>query len=153
VSRASNFTLREKQRRAVGRMVAHMLFHRMVTRQGIELAGCWRLGLEEMIFQALRKCELCASTRMCRGWLQSDRRRASYVAFCPNAELIETCRIQDPNALPLDPELPQASIRGEPSLAEILADPIIKLVIASDRAGAAQQHELAANFWKRSMAR
>ncbi|MGO8914456.1 MAG: DUF6455 family protein [Stellaceae bacterium] len=138
---ASKCTRREKQRRAIERMVAHQLFHRMITCQGIDLVGGWRRGLEEMIFHALRKCELCASTQVCRDWLRSDCRRASYVAFCPNAELIETCRILDPNALSLNSDLPEAYIRCKPSLAEILAEPIIKLVMASDHVGAAQLPE------------
>jgi hemerythrin-like domain-containing protein len=134
-------TSKSMRRRAIERMMAHRLFHRMVVRQGIDLAGCGLPGLEEKIVQSLRKCELCAQKQVCRGWVQSDRRLASYVAFCPNSGLIETCRILDPDALPLHPEPPEAAIRREPSLAEMLAEPIIKLVMASDHVGAAQLQE------------
>ena len=135
MSLASKSTRREQERRAIGRMLAHRLFHRMVARQGVELSGHPWPELQNRILQALRKCELCANARACRAWLRSDGRRASYVALCPNATLIETCRILDPAAPSLSDEAPVA---GEPSLAELLAEPIIRLVMASDRVGAAQ---------------
>ena len=146
MSLASKSTRREEQRRAIERMAAHRLFHRMVSRQGVDLTGRWWQGQQDKILQALRKCELCANARACRGWLQSDGRRASYVALCPNAGLIETCRIIDPDAPPLSAEPSEASIGREPSLAEILAEPIIQLVMASDHIGAAQlQAQLSTN--------
>jgi hypothetical protein len=142
----SESTRREMRRRAIERMMAHRLFRRMVTRHGIDLAGCGLPELEEKIVQSLRKCELCAQKQVCRDWVQSDRPLASYVAFCPNSGLIETCRILDPDALPLHSEAPEAAIRREPSLAEMLAEPIIKLVMASDRVAAAQLQEPATDL-------
>lgn len=123
---------REVERRVIERTRAHRLFHRMVSRQGIDLTGRWSRGLEAAIFRALGKCTRCADARACRRWLDSEHPLASYVAFCPNAELIETCRILDPNALPPSAGPQQAPIIREPSLTEIMADPIIKLIAASD---------------------
>jgi hemerythrin-like domain-containing protein len=130
-------TRRELRRRAIERMLAHRPFHRMLSRQGVDLARCWEDGLERMIFEALHLCERCANTGGCRDWLRSDRERASYVAFCPNALLIEACRIIDPDALPLGDERPEDRVPGEPSLVEILAEPIVKLLMAADRQEAA----------------
>ncbi len=130
-------TRREVQHRAIERMLAHRPFHRMLSRQGIDLARCWEHGLERMIFEALHICERCASKEACRHWLRSDRARASYVAFCTNALLVETCRIIDPDAPPLGDGRPEDRVPGEPSLAEILAEPIVKLLMAADRQEAA----------------
>jgi hypothetical protein len=116
VSLASEFTRREKQRRAIERIPAHKLFHRIVTRRGIDPAGVWRPGVEEMVFHEPRECQLCANTEVCRGWLRSDCRRASYVACCPNAELVQTCRILGTNGLSLNSELAEGCLRREPSL-------------------------------------
>ncbi len=123
---------RELEHRVIERMRGHQLFHRMVSRQGIDLSGRWSRGLEDAIFRALGNCKRCVEAQACRRWLEADRPLATYVAFCPNAELIETCRILDPKA-PAPSAGPQpVSVFPEPSLTEIMADPIIRLVVASD---------------------
>ena len=114
------FTQREQRRNAIERRMAHRLFHRMAARQGIDFTGGWWHGLEAKVFEALQKCELCPSKNACRAWLASEGGRASYIAFCPNAGLIETCRILDRGTLDAFP-------CEEPSLAEILAEPIFQL--------------------------
>ena len=84
------------------------------------------------MFEALRRCGSCAAAAECRSWLDGEDRRARYVTFCPNAPVIETCRILDPDAPALGPEPDDASTAPEPDLAAILDDPIIELVMASD---------------------
>ncbi len=127
---SSPFTPREQRRCLIERIAAHRLFHRMTARQGIDLTGGWWHGLEDKVFAALEKCELCARKKACRDWLEADGPLASYVTFCPNAGLIETCRISGRDAPRLGAE-PLASC-PEPGLSEILAEPIVQLVMASD---------------------
>ena len=132
MSLAARPNRRELERRVIAGMRAHHLFHRMVDRQGIDLTGRWSRDVEDAIFRALGECKRCADAQACRRWLEADYPLASYVAFCPNAELIETCRILDPKA-PAPRAGPQpASVFPEPSLSEVMADPIIRLVVASD---------------------
>jgi hypothetical protein len=105
----------------------------MTARQGIDFTVGWWRGLEDKVFKALQKCELCANKKACRDWLAADGGRASYIAFCPNAGLIETCRILDRGTSRPNIEPFEAFSCEEPSLAEILAEPIIQLVMASDQ--------------------
>lgn len=132
MSLASRPDRRETQRHVIERMRSHQLFRRMVSRQGIDLTARWSRELEDMIFRAMGGCTSCATAQACRRWLDADRPLASYVAFCPNAELIETCRLLDPAAPPPGAGPGQTSIFDEPSLAEVMADPIIKLVVTAD---------------------
>jgi len=123
---------REEERRAIERARSHQLFHQMMRRQGIDPTARWSRSLEDMIFRALGACRGCASTERCRRWLQADGPLASYVAFCPNAELVETCRLLDPAAPALDAGAASAPVSREPTLAELLADPLIRSLAAAD---------------------
>ena len=142
MSPTSRLTRRAQQRRALDRMMAHRLFHRMMARQGIDLTGGWRRTLEDILLQAVQRCASCAAAPACRRWLASEGSRAGYVTFCPNTSLIETCRILDPNASPLSSERRDAGISHEPDFTEILDDPIIDLIMASDGCDADQLREL-----------
>jgi len=123
---------REGERRAIERARSHQLFHRMVRHQGIDPTAQWSRPLADMIFQALGACRRCASAELCRQWLQADRALASYVAFCPNAELIETCRLLDPDAPALDASEASTAAFHEPTLAELMADPVVRMLAAAD---------------------
>jgi hemerythrin-like domain-containing protein len=113
-------------------MAEHRLFHRMVTRQGVDLAGALRLGFGDRIFAALRRCEACPHPQSCRAWFRSQSPPASYIAFCPNATLIETCRILDSGAPSLETGAREVAAGREPMLAEVLAEPIVQLLMAAD---------------------
>ncbi len=84
----------------VGPVRAPELFYKMIARQGIDLAGGWSRGLEAMIQVALQSCNRCAHKTACESWLKR-RRTQDYPGFCPNAGIIEACRILDPQAPPL----------------------------------------------------
>jgi hemerythrin-like domain-containing protein len=116
-------------------MVEHRFFHRMVTRQGVDLAGAWRLGFGDRIFAALGRCEACPHAQSCRAWFRLQSPPASYIAFCPNAKLIETCRILDSGAPSLETGGREAAAGREPTLAEVLAEPIVQLLMAADGTG------------------
>jgi len=118
--------------RVIRWQVSHRPFHRMMARQGIDLAGPWWRELEPHIFAALRRCRLCANELTCRRWLDSDRPRADYVRFCPNSGIIETCRILNPGAAPLKPEACEPP-SCEPSLQELWNEPIFKRLGSIDR--------------------
>jgi hypothetical protein len=109
------------------------LFHRMMSRQGIDFARGWWHGSEEMIVRALRACSLCPRPETCRSWLDQDHPAENHPGFCLNRTVIEVCRIMDPGATPLASDAPDRAPDGEPSLAEIRDDPIIKQLIEADR--------------------
>lgn len=88
--------LREEGARLIQRMISHRPFRRMMERQGIDLTGSWWRLIEHKIFAAMGRCPLCTNAHICRSWLDSDGPSAEYVRFCPNAEIIETCRILSP---------------------------------------------------------
>ena len=132
MSTASRLTPRERQRRVIAAMAEHRLFHRMVIRQGVDLAGALRLGFGDQILKALRQCVACPNPQSCRAWFRAQRPPASYVAFCPNAKLIETCRILDSGATPFETGASEVAADREPTLAEVLAEPIAQLLMAAD---------------------
>ncbi|HVA39219.1 MAG TPA: hypothetical protein VNF49_01025 [Candidatus Binataceae bacterium] len=80
----------------------------MMTLQGIDLAGGWWHGLEDMVFSAVGKCLLCNRSATCRSWREQDRPALEYLAFCPISEFIEACRILDPMATPLEVQKPDS---------------------------------------------
>src|SRR5689334_4902750 len=84
--------------RVIQWQISHRPFHRMIDRQGIDLAGTWWREFEPHIFEALRRCRLCANVQRCLAWLEKAGPRAEYVRFCPNSGIIETCRILHPDA-------------------------------------------------------
>lgn len=121
-----------REYRVFRRMAARRLFRQMLAHQGIDLTAAWR-GCEEMIFRALRNCANCPAPESCRSWRAEKHPPGTYPSLCPNGALIEACRII------LDPEAPsleragRSACSGEPAVAEVLADPIVQQLAASDR--------------------
>ena len=134
MSLVSKSASRQTKARIIERMISHRPFHRMMTRQGIDLTGSWWREFEQHIFGALRRCRRCANAHVCGAWVKSDRPRAEYVRFCPNAGVIEACRILSPNGALLKPEACDPSTSCEPSLEELRSEPIIKCIMASSEA-------------------
>ena len=130
MSRISKFASRQTEIRLIERMIAHRPFRRMMARQGIDLAGSWWREFEQHIFGAMGRCRLCANAHLCRSWLDSDRPRAEYVRFCPNAGIIEACRILSPDAVLRKSEACDPSAPREPSLDELRNEPIVQLIRA-----------------------
>lgn len=92
-------TVDDERRKLVLRYIErHPLFERMAARRGIDLAGRWWTGLESMLLRALGRCRHCGQSKACRRWLVSAAASEDYPAFCPNARVLEACRIMDPGA-------------------------------------------------------
>lgn len=89
----------ERRKLVLRHIERHPLFERMAARRGIDLAGRWWTGLESMLLRALGRCRGCGQSRACRRWLLSAAAAGeAYPAFCPNAQMLEACRIMDPGA-------------------------------------------------------
>lgn len=117
------------------RVRTHQLFRRMMSRQGIDLSGSWWRGFEGTIFRGLRRCAECPEKTLCKSWLGRPTPRG-YPSFCRNTGTIEACRILDPQAPPLGTA--DSSLGSdEPSLAEVVAEPIVRQLMGAD--GAAEQ--------------
>ena len=97
---------------------------KMMARQGIDLAGGWWRGFEQMIFRAFDGCARCPFKPLCKSWLEQAAPR-HYPWFCPNTHIIEACRILDPHARPLTLGA-GPSTRAETSSAEVIEGPIVK---------------------------
>lgn len=89
-------TPREREIRAIYRILSHRLFRRMIHRQGIDFTEHWWRSFDEMIFRALRRCAACGSRDACRAWLAEGHPQEMYPGFCPNGDVIAACRILDP---------------------------------------------------------
>ncbi len=114
------------------RILAHRPFRQMLARQGIDPTKGWK-GCEEMIFRAMRKCSDCATPETCRSWLAENHSRGTYPSFCANGATFEACRIiLDPRVSPLNLAEAETLVGGEPAVAEVLGDPIIQQLAASD---------------------
>jgi Family of unknown function (DUF6455) len=130
MSHASPVTAGEDRVRLLYRMRARELFWRMLQRQGIDPGRRWWFGSETMVARAVDKCAACPAIAACRSWFsapQSER----VPGFCPNARVIEACRIMDGAAMPL--ELAEPRGRADPSVTELLAEPIVKQLMRADR--------------------
>lgn len=127
----------EDRIRLLFRMRARRLFWRMMVQQGIDPTGCWWHGAESMIARAAENCAACAATAQCAAWLDSGGHGGCGTPdFCPNGRAIEAARIMDPKAPPLTADQraearPKAA-RPEPALAELLAEPVVKLMMQAD---------------------
>jgi hypothetical protein len=75
------------------RMARRRLFHRMMSRQQVNLKSLQWTGVENSIYRALHTCSLCPAKAACAGWLAGAEPSAQYVRFCPNSETIEALRI------------------------------------------------------------
>ena len=128
MSIASAVSPAEDRIRLLYRMRARELFWRMMTRQGINPAGIWWHGMEDMVARATANCAACPHTASCRSWF--DHPSGERIPrFCPNQRAIEACRIMDPVATPLIAEkVPSVS----PTLVEVLEEPIVKKLMAAD---------------------
>src|SRR5690349_10748582 len=114
------------------RTVAHRPFRQMLVRQGIDPTRGWK-ACEEMIFSAIRRCSGCASPEACRSWLAENHPRGTYPSFCTNGATFEACRIiLDPQVSPLCLAEPESFVGGEPAVASILGEPIIRRLAAFD---------------------
>lgn len=122
----------EDRIRLLYRMRARPLFWRMMTKQGIDPTGPWWHGAERMVARAAENCGACRHVQVCRQWLDNGSAAAGVPSFCPNGRAIEAARIMDPRALPLaDDRGPAPS--PEPSLDDLLVDPIVRLLMKADR--------------------
>lgn len=121
----------EDRIRLLYRMRARRLFWRMMTRQGIDPTGRWWHGAEPMIARAAANCAACTATAECTAWLDGDKGGCGTPAFCPNGRAVEAARIMDPTA-PSLPAAREADVTPEPGLADILAEPIVKLMMKAD---------------------
>ena len=129
---ATPVTAGEDRLRLLYRMRARRLFWRMMTRQGIDPTGRWWYGAEPMIARATANCAACSATTTCAAWLDGDADGYGTPGFCPNGRLIEAARIMDPKAPPLA-DGREADAVQEPNLAELLAEPIVELMMTADR--------------------
>lgn len=130
--RTRQATRHGSEMRMVYRILLHRPFRQLLRRQGIDLTDkSWR-PFDHMIFRALHRCASCAAREACRQWLTRAHPEASYPTFCPNGEVIETCRILDPHAAPPTKEESEIAGRREPAIAEVLADPIIAQLMNVD---------------------
>lgn len=115
------------------RMRTHHLFRRMMSHQRLDLSRSWWRAFEEMVFRALHRCANCSQKAVCKQWL--DRNPAQgYPSFCPNTHMMEACRIADPQT---SPRGPTESPVGEPTLADVLAEPIVRQLMCADGVSAA----------------
>ena len=129
---ASPVTPGEDRIRLLYRMRARRLFWRMMTRHGIDPTGSWWHGTEGMMADAAAHCAACPHTETCRAWLDNEATTPAVPAFCPNGRAIEAARIMDPHAAPPGRD-PAAAQVVEPDLAALLAEPIVKLLMKTDR--------------------
>jgi hypothetical protein len=121
----------EERIRLLYRMRARRLLWRMMARQGIDPTGRWWHGAEPMIARAAENCAACAATAECTSWLDGGKGGCGTPGFCPNGRAIEAARIMDPTAPPL--ATPREADRvPESALADVLAEPIVKLMMKAD---------------------
>ncbi len=113
--------------RLSSRMRPHSLLWRMMARLGIDPTGRWRRGFEGMIGRAAARCAACPSTDECVAWLARSAPGEWPPGFCPNHRTLEACRIMAPDAAR------NAAPEPEPSLPDMLGDPIVRQVMAADR--------------------
>jgi Family of unknown function (DUF6455) len=116
----------QKELLAYRRLMSHRPFSRMLERLNIGLAGPWWRGFEDLIFRAVGRCASCPRTADCRRWLAQGHPGELSPGFCRNAGAIAACRILAAEAKG-DPDL-----SGEPPLAEVLGDPGVRQMMASD---------------------
>jgi hypothetical protein len=131
----------EAQLRLLRRLTAHRPFRSMLARQGIALGAPWWRGSEDTIVRALDACSHCAESQACRAWLERAPRHEPYPGFCPNAKVIEVCRI-----LALEPQRPDEA-PTEPSLAAILSDDIVEQLMSADHVETAAVWSLLCEQW------
>jgi len=79
--------------RLASRIAASRAFHRMMSRQGIDLDSVHWLESEGMTYRALHTCSRCAEKSACAAWIAGHEPSLDYRRFCPNAETIEALRI------------------------------------------------------------
>ncbi len=127
---SSPVTPEEDRIRLLYRMRAHPLFWRMVSRQGVNLAGRWWLGQEAMLARAVSRCAGCAKPDACEAWLTGNHRGRPHPSFCPNGAVIGACRIMDPDA---PPPADAGMQEREPDLDTLLTDPLIQQLREADR--------------------
>jgi Family of unknown function (DUF6455) len=75
------------------RAASHRLFHKMLSRQEIDLTSVGWAGIEESVYRALHNCAHCTVKGPCASWLAGADAPARYVLFCPNSETLEMLRI------------------------------------------------------------
>lgn len=128
--------LQNQRRRLVLRHIdLHPLFQGMAVRQGVDLAGRWWDGLESMLLRALGRCGRCRQTEACRRWSRTASPARAYPAFCPNARILEACRIMDPEAPPRPNDDWHRLSHRSPGLKEVIADPCVQQIMRADRRG------------------
>jgi hypothetical protein len=116
----------------VRRVLLHRPFRQLLRRQSIDLTErSWR-SFDEMISRALHRCAACAARDACRQWLAEAHPDASHPTFCPNGSVIEACRILDPHASPATKQECEIDGGREPTIADVLADPIIARLMNAD---------------------
>jgi hypothetical protein len=91
-------------------------------------------GCEDMIARAAVRCLACSDPDQCLAWLASRHPSRTYPTVCPNGSIIEACRIMLDDGGPGTTDRPQVPTeRCEPTVAEVLADPIVQELAEADR--------------------
>jgi hypothetical protein len=138
-----SFSLRiaanERRRLVLRHLDLHPLFQEMAACQGIDLMGRWWNGLESMLLRALGHCARCRQSKACRAWLRRAAPANPFPAFCPNNRILEACRIMDDGAAQLSMHEPNTIPERPMTLAELMADPVVRQVIKADRPRASRR--------------
>lgn len=80
---------RELQCRVLRQIRAHAQFRRMMSHQGLDLAGSWWSGCKEIVFCGLRQCSACQLREPCRKWLDEEGHGPGYPSLCPNGAIFD----------------------------------------------------------------
>lgn len=85
----------ERRRRLLRELAIRPLFRKMAARQGVDVTGTWGRGLEDMVLAGLERCAACPQPKGCQAWLARTGHCLGTPPFCPNARLLEACRIME----------------------------------------------------------
>jgi hypothetical protein len=110
------------------RLKAPALMWRMMEYQEADPAAAWWRGSESMLVRAIARCIDCPHTGACRAWFERHSSPHAAPDFCPNNGTMAASRIMA--------SAPTADREGnsEPSLDEVLDEPIVRRLMAADRA-------------------
>lgn len=142
----------ERRRRLLREIAIRPLFRKMAARLGIDVTRAWGRGLEDMLLAGLERCAACAQPKGCQAWLARAGHALGTPPFCPNARLLEACRIMDPYAI-LPPVRGGARPAGTSDLAAMLADPLVRQVMRGARPKTVQLLTLLSGQAQRLVAR
>ncbi len=115
------------RRRLLSRLLARPLLWRMLMRQGIDPAEPWWHGSEGLMDRVVTRCTACTHSDECHDWLTRAPLRTAPPDFCRNRHTLMACRNLERAAAP-----PGAAPEPEPPIAEVVRDPIIRLMMTAD---------------------